>query len=214
MSFFRIGIAALAFAVVGATLLGPRRSLAQNAPAAGAKDEDDDDMGAPTPKKHKAATQAPSDDDDQTKSGPKLDQATMDQAKATLIKYLNNVKAKKWKEARQEIHPLTLKLIEQVKKRLGEERHSMAPWYWAKESFYMTNYKITDMTSAAHGTVVAQTLEDSYQVEEKGDLQGEKAVYLLGKQGGHWYVVDKKNEADGFTPDSLKYGYPKYFDEP
>ncbi len=214
MRFSRIGLAALALAVSGTALLTPHAGYAQEAPAAGAKDEDDDDVGTPTPKHHKAASQAQGDDDDQTKSGPKLDQATMDQAKATLVKYLNAVKAKKWKDARQDIHPLTLKLIEQVKKRLGEERHSMAPWYWAKSSFYMTNYKITDLTSAAHGTVVAQTLEDSFQVEEKGELQGEKAAYLLGKQGGRWYVVDKKNEADGFTPDSLKYGYPKYFDEP
>jgi hypothetical protein len=124
------------------------------------------------------------------------------------------VKAKRWNDARREIHPLTLKLIEQVKKRLGEERHSMAPWYWAKGSFYMTKYQIVDLTSAAHGTVVAQTLEDSFQIEEKGELQGEKAAFLLGRKGGRWYVVDKKNEADGFTPDSLKYGYPKYFDEP
>ena len=214
MRFYRIGIAALALAAVGTSVLATRASYAQNAPA-GAKDEDDDDMGSPTPKHHKTTTQAAqSDDDDQTKSGPKLDQATIDQAKAVLVKYLNAVKAKKWKDAQKDTHPLTLKLIEQVKKRLGEERHSMAPWYWAKASFYLTNYKITDLTSAAHGTVVAQTLEDSFQVEEKGELQGEKAAYLLGKQGGRWYVVDKKNEADGFTPDSLKYGYPKYFDEP
>ena len=60
----------------------------------------------------------------------------------------------------------------------------MAPWYWAKTSFYMTKYTISTVTSAAHGTVVAETLEDSFQVEEKGELQGEKAAYLLGRKGG------------------------------
>jgi hypothetical protein len=210
----RIAIAALVLAAAGTALLASRPSFAQNGPGAGAKEEDDDDLGTPTPKHHKSSQHQGDDSDTTQQSGPQLDQATLDAAKAVLVKYLDAVKAKKWKDAKLEIHPMTLQAIDQVKKRLGEERHSMAPWYWAKDSFYMTKYKITNLTSAAHGTVVAETSEDSFQVEEKGELEGEKAAYLLGRKGGRWYVVDKKNEADGFSPDSLKYGYPKYFDAP
>jgi len=100
-----------------------------------------------------------------------------------------------------------------VKKRLGAERHSMAPWYWAKDNFYLKSFKIMKLAPAAHGTVVAETSEDSYQVQEKGDYSGEKAAYLLGEKGGHWYVIDKKSEADGFSDDSLNFGYPGYFDD-
>jgi len=111
-------------------------------------------------------------------------------------------------------HPRTLAAIANAKKRLGAERHSMAPWFWAKDSFYLSRYKISDVSPAVDGTVVAITLEDSFQVQEKGELAGEKAAYLLGRSGGRWYVVDKKSEADGFTKDAIKYGYPKYFDPP
>ena len=89
----------------------------------------------------------------------------------------------------------------------------MAPWYWAKTSFYLTKYTIQDVSPALEGTVVARTLEDSFQVQEKGELSGEKAAYLLGRSGGKWYVVDKKSEADGFTKDAIKFGYPNYFDK-
>jgi hypothetical protein len=190
-------------AASASAILFPRLAVAQ---AAANKDEDDDDIAVPAPK-HEAAES----DDEEKAPTPKLDQASMDEAKATLVKYLDAVK--KWKEARELTHPLTLKRIEETKKRLGEERHSMAPWYWAKSNFYLTHYKIEGVDPAAHGSVVVKTSEDSFQIQEKGEYQGEKAAYLIGKQNGRWYVIDKKSEADGFTDDSLKYGYPGYFDE-
>ncbi len=199
---------ALALATAGAAVLAaPVPARAQGA----AKDDDDDDIAVPAPKHHDSADE---EDDDSAKAPPpKLDQATLDAAKAILVKYLDAVKAKKWKEVRELTHPLTLKLVEQVKKRLGEERHSMAPWYWAKSNFYLKRYQIEGVEPAAHGSVVIKTSEDSFQVQEKGDYQGEKAAYLVGKKNARWYVIDKKSESDGFTSDALNYGYPGYFDE-
>lgn len=154
-------------------------------------------------------------DEDDAKAAPKatLPKAELDEAKAALARYLDAVKAKKWKEARALTHPLTLKKLEQLKKRLGAERDSMAPWYWAKGDFYLKAYRVASLSAAPHGAVVAETSEDVYQVQEKGDFTGEKAAYLLGQRAGHWYVVDRKSEADGFSDDSLRYGYPGYFDE-
>jgi hypothetical protein len=144
-------------------------------------------------------------------SGPVAPKAVAPEAGETLTKYLEAVKAKKWPKVRELTHPLTLKAIAQVKTRLGEERHSMAPWYWVN-TFYLKGYKIEDITAVVHGDV-AMVTENNYQVQEKGDYEGEKSAYLVGKYQGHWYVVDKKSEADGFTNDSLKYGYPGYFDK-
>jgi hypothetical protein len=87
----------------------------------------------------------------------------------------------------------------------------MAPWYWVT-TFYLKDYKIEEINAAVHGDVAAVT-ENNYQVQEKGDFEGEKSAYLVGKYQGHWYVIDKKSEADGFTVESLKYGYPGYFDK-
>jgi hypothetical protein len=172
--------------------------------------EDDDE--APT-KKLKAHRDTSDDSTAAVKVTSEADKQAVSQATQILSQYLDFVKAKKWDKARALTHPLTLAAIASTKKRLGEERHSMAPWFWAKDSFYLTNDKITDVSPAVDGTVVATTLEDSFQVQEKGELTDEKAAYLLGKSGGKWYVVDKKSEADGFTKDAIKYGYPKYFDK-
>ena len=194
------------FAVLGSLLLAVA-SLSAFA------QEDDDDSSADKPvKQHKVDTG----DETSGMSDAALtdaDKANVKEATDVLTQYLDLVKGKKWDKAKALTHPLTLKSIASTKKRLGEERHSMAPWYWAKSSFYLTNYKVQDALPAIGGTVVVRTIEDSYQVEEKGELSGEKAAYLLGKKDGKWFVVDKKSEADGFTKDSIKFGYPNYFDK-
>ena len=190
----------------------PLLALLLLVPPRTARAQDDDDEGPPKKlKSHKdtsddstAAIQATSD----------ADMLDSKEATEVLTQYLDLVKAKKWDKAKNLTHPRTLAAIQDAKKRLGAEKHSMAPWYWAKDSFYLTRYKVSDVSPAVDGTVVATTLEDSFQVQEKGELAGEKAAYLLGKSGGRWYVVDKKSEADGFTKDAIKYGYPKYFDPP
>jgi hypothetical protein len=144
-------------------------------------------------------------------AGPAIPKTVPAEAGETLTKYLDAVKAKKWPKVRELTHPLTLKAIAQIKARLGQEKHSMAPWYWVG-TFYLKDYKVVEITPAIHGDV-AQVSEDNYQVAEKGDYEGEKSVYLIGKYQGRWYVIDKKSEADSFTSDSLKYGYPGYFDK-
>ncbi len=179
-------------------------------PARPARAQDDDDEGPP--KKLKAHRDTSDDSTAAIKATSEAEKQDVTEATEVLTQYLDLVKAKKWDKARVLTHPRTLAAIANAKKRLGAERHSMAPWFWAKDSFYLTHYKITDVSPAVDGTVVATTLEDSFQVQEKGELAGEKAAYLLGKSGGRWYVVDKKSEADGFTKDAIKYGYPKYFD--
>ncbi len=186
-------------------------SSLQLARAQDAKDEDDDDVEVPTPHPahaRKAKAGAPA----RTEEAPKIDAASLAEARELLVRYLDAVKKKDWKAARALTDPKTLAAIAQVKKRLGEERHSMAPWFWAKGDFYLTNYKITKVNPAMRGTVVVETSEDSFQMQEKGEYAGETAAYLLGRLGGRWYVVDKKSEADGFTPDAIRYGYPGYFD--
>jgi hypothetical protein len=144
-------------------------------------------------------------------AGPVAAKTVPPEAGEILTRYLDAVKAKKWPKVRELTHPLTLKAIAQVKTRLGEERHSMAPWYWVN-TFYIKGYKVEEITAAVHGDV-AMVTENNYQVQEKGDYEGEKSAYLMGKYQGHWFVIDKKSEADGFTADSLKYGYPGYFDK-
>ncbi len=180
--------------------------------AALAAEEEEDEGGGGKPSKRQ---QIDTGDETTGMSEAKTDaeKATAKEASAVLTQYLDLVKAKRWDKVKTLTHPLTLKSIESTKKRLGKEQHSMAPWFWAKSSFYLTSYKIQDAMPAAGGTVVVRTIEDSFQVEEKGELAGEKAAYLLGKKDGKWYVVDKKNEADGFTKDAIKFGYPNYFDK-
>jgi hypothetical protein len=171
---------------------------------------DDEDEEAPTKRKQKAQPK-----EEEVAPPPTLSDADKEKlapAQETLVAYLDAVKAKKWDKARTYIHPLTIAAIARVKKRLGEEKHSMAPWYWAKDSYYLTNYQIVGMTPMSNGSVVFQVSEDSFQVQEKGDYSGEKSAYLVGRYQGKWYVVDKKSEADGFTKDAIKYGYPNYFD--
>jgi len=176
-----------------------------------AAQEDDDEPQAETKRITKQKTD-PGDETTGNVAASEADQAAIQAATAVLSEYLDVLKAKKWDKARGLTHPLTMKQIANTKKRLGEERASMAPWFWAKGSFYLTNYKIDKVSPAMDGTIVAKTLEDSFQVQEKGVLSGEKAAYLLGRSGGKWYVVDKKSEADGFTKDAIHLGYKGYFD--
>ena len=134
------------------------------------------------------------------------------EAAAVLTKYLDAVKAKKWAEAKKHIHPKTLTAISERKKRLGDEDHPMAAWFYEKTQSYMKNYKIEGAVPGPLGTWVFETSEDNFQVQEKGMAEGEMATYLVGKAGGKWTVVDKKRGVT-FTDDSVKFGYKGYFDK-
>jgi hypothetical protein len=138
---------------------------------------------------------------------PELKEAT-----EVLTKYLDLVKAKKWADAKKLIHPKTMAVIAERKKRLGKESHPMAPWALEKTDYWMKAYKLGKARPGPHGTVVIETSEDNFQVEEKGLAEGDPASYLLGKTGGKWFVVDKVR-GGGFSDDGIKLGYKGWFDK-
>jgi len=126
---------------------------------------------------------------------------------ALLTRYLDAVKGKHWAEAKQLLHPKTLAVIAE-QQRLGREEHPMAPSHHEKE-YYLKAYQIVGTRFAASAFVLA-VAEDNYQVAKSVVVQ-EPAAYLVGKYRGKWYVVDKKR-GESFTDESIKVGYPGYFD--
>jgi hypothetical protein len=146
--------------------------------------------------------------------GPAFDSntPTSNEAKALVERYLLAVKAKKWAEAKKFLHPKTIQAIAERKKRLGKEDHPMAPWYHEKIDSYLKDFKVTSARETVGGTAVVEVSEDNYQVQEKGMAPGEGGSYLVGKQGGKWFVVDKKR-GETFTVPSIKLGYKGWFDK-
>lgn len=128
--------------------------------------------------------------------------------------YLDLWKKQKWNELKKLIHPKTSEKIATVKKNLGEERHAMAPWYWAKETYLLHDYKVESVEPAAMGTIVVNTVENTYRVEEDGIAEGDPASYLAGKYNGKWYVVERRGGGGGFTKDAIEIGMKGYFDAP
>lgn len=126
--------------------------------------------------------------------------------------YLDLWKQQKWAEVRKLIHPKMLEEIATAKKNLGAERHRMAPWYWAKGDFLLTDWKIESVEDAALGTVVIHTMEQSYRVEEDGMEEGEQNAYIAGRSGGKWYVVDRRSGGGGFDKTAIKVGMKGFFD--
>lgn len=145
---------------------------------------------------------------------PKADAETPEAkaAKELVTKYLTAVKAKKWAEAKKLIHPQTISAIADRKKRLGKEEHPMAPWAAEKTEYWLKDFKLTGARIGPLGTIIVETSEDNFQVEEKGLAEGDVANYLVGKKDKKLYVVDKKR-GEGFPTDSIKIGYKGYFDK-
>jgi hypothetical protein len=134
-------------------------------------------------------------------------------AKELVTKYLTAVKAKKWPDAKKLLHPKTTEAIAERKKRMGKEDHPMAPWYHEKVDYYMKEFKLVGARQGpTESTIIVETSEDNYQVEDKGVAEGEKGTYLVGKKDGKWFLVDKKRGED-FTNDSIKLGYKGWFDK-
>jgi hypothetical protein len=133
------------------------------------------------------------------------------EAKDLVNKYLTAVKAKKWADAKKYLHPKTLESIAERKKRLGKEDHPMAPWFHEKVDYWMKDFKLVAASPGPLGTIIVETSEDNFQVEDKGVAEGEKGAYLVGKKDGKLYVVDKKR-GETFTKDSIKLGYKGWFD--
>lgn len=126
--------------------------------------------------------------------------------------YLDLWKQQKWAEVRKLIHPKTLEEIATVKSNIKVERHRMAPWYWAKEVYLLTEWEIESVEDGELGTVVINTKEDSYRVEEDGIEKGESNSYLAGKFGGKWYVTDRRGGGGGFDKASITVGKKGFFD--
>ncbi len=160
-----------------------------------------------------AAQGVPGADEPAPKAAPTAETPETRAAKELVTRYLTAVKAKKWAEVKKLLHPSTVKAIAERKKRLGEENHPMAPWYFEKKSSYLKDFKVVDAKSAVLGTVVVETSEDNYQVEEKGLAEGEMATYLVAQKDKKWWMVDKKR-GETFTNDSIKLGYKGFFDLP
>ena len=135
------------------------------------------------------------------------------QAEVVLLRYLRAVQARKWPEAKKYIHPDTLKVIAERKRRLGEEDHPLAPWYQEKGAYVMKAFVVVSAQAAILGTVLVETQEDNFQIVEKGMAEAEMASYLMGRKQGRWYVVDKKR-GERFSSDSIRWGYRKYLDAP
>ena len=129
---------------------------------------------------------------------------------ALVGKYLKAVQAKKWADAQKWVHPDTLKAIAERKRR--KATHPMDPKAFEKTEYYLKAFRLGAVKPSAAGTFVVEVSEDNFQVEEKGLAEGDAATYLVGRQGGKWFVVDKKRN-ETFTADSIKYGYKGFFDK-
>ncbi len=149
---------------------------------------------------------------DAPKSAADADTAEAKAAKELVKQYLTAVKAKKWADAKKLIHPQTVAAIADRKKRLGKEEHAMAPWAAEKTEYWMKEFKITGARVGPLGTIIVETSEDNFQVEEKGLAEGDVANYLVGTKDKKMYVVDKKR-GEGFPTDSIKIGYKGFFDK-
>lgn len=128
--------------------------------------------------------------------------------------YLDQWKQQNWGQTRKSIHPKTLEKIATAKKNIGEERHAMAPWYWAKEVFILNDWKLDSVKARYGGTIEINTSEITYRVEEDGFEEGGAASYLAGKKDGQWYVVERRGGGGGFTEDAIRLGMKDYFDAP
>ena len=154
----------------------------------------------------KAASKGDAKDADSAAANPQTEEA-----QKVLVAYLDLVKKKKWDPAKKLVHPKTLALIADIKKRTGKEQHPMAPQFWAKDDFYLKDYKITGSTPHALGTIEFKLSCTNYRVQEKGESDGDEASYLVGKSGGKWLVVDRKDNGN-FEDPSIKLDYKGYFD--
>ncbi len=121
--------------------------------------------------------------------------------------------AKKLRATKKQVHPKTLELIaDQEKKQVVT--NALAVWHWAKADYWLEEYEITGAKEAAMGTVVVETQEKSWRVEEQGvDADPELAAYLLYKQDGKWLIIDKRRNST-FTADAIKIGYKNHFPTP
>jgi len=133
-------------------------------------------------------------------------------AKATLQQYLSRVARQDWDGARRLTHPKTLAVIRDLKKRVGSERHNLAPW--ANREVQLKTFRFVDARQIAPGIVAVQVGEDTFRAEEQGMSVDDAAVYLLFKSRGGFLIGDKKADAQlaDVSDQSVRIGYPGYVD--
>jgi hypothetical protein len=118
--------------------------------------------------------------------------------------------SKKLRASSKLIHPKTLELIAQQEKN-KVVTNALATWHWAKNDYWLMEYEITEAKKSVLGTVIIDTMEKNWRVEEGGeDGEPEPASYLLSKQDGKWLLIDKRRNSS-FTDDAILVGYKGYF---
>jgi hypothetical protein len=134
-------------------------------------------------------------------------------AKASLQQYLSRVVRKDWGGARRLTHPRTMAVIRDLKRRVGSERHNLAPW--ASSEVELKTFKFVAARAVAPGVVAVEVGEDTYRAEEHGMSVDDPAVYLLFKSRGGFLVGDKKAGAElaEISDASVRAGYPGYVDQ-
>lgn len=129
-------------------------------------------------------------------------------------KYLDLWKKKNWGQLKKLQHPKTQEKIARVKQNIGEEAHAMAPWYWAKDTYVLHDYRVKSVVPSAQGTITVHTTEHSYRIEEDGIAEDEPASYLAGRYQGKWYVVERRGGGGEFNDTAIEVGMKGYFDTP
>jgi len=133
-------------------------------------------------------------------------------AKATLQQYLSRVARKDWDGARRLTHRRTLSVLRDLKRRVGFERHNLAPW--AHPEAELKAYRFVDARQVSPGVVAVEVSEDTFRTEEQGMSADDPAVYLLFKSHGGFLIGDKKAgvELADVSDASVRLGYPGYVD--
>jgi hypothetical protein len=133
-------------------------------------------------------------------------------AKATLQQYLSRVVRRDWDGVKRLTHPKALQAIAQMKKKVGTESHSLAPWSDPRTE--LKTFHFVEARQVSPGVVAVQVGEDNFHPEEGGMSTDDPAVYLLFKSHGGFLVGDKKKgtELPEVSDQSIKMGYVGYVD--
>ncbi len=151
--------------------------------------------------------------------------ADVEAAKAVLKQYLDTlIKAAEGRKptpaqvsgklagAKKFIHPKTLELIATQEKN-KVVTNALAVWHWAEADYWLKEFELGDLKTSVLGTVVAETREKNWRVEEQGeDGEWELDSYLLAPVKGKWLIIDKRRN-ETFTEKAIKIGYKEYFGE-
>jgi hypothetical protein len=133
-------------------------------------------------------------------------------AKATLQQYLSRVVRKDWDGAKRLTHPKTLAVIAQLKKRTGQETHSLAPW--ANREIQLKTFRFVESKQIAPGVVAVQVGEDNLHREGNAMSSNDPATYILFKSRGAFLIGDKKDSVEiaEVSDESVRSGYPNFVD--